>query len=104
MNLRIALAASVAALSLITFPGCAVQRGQESVGSYIDDAGITTRIKSGFVESKSVDAASIKVETLNGVVMLSGFAKDATEKTRAEEIARAVTGVTGVKNEISVRP
>ena len=36
--------------------------------------------------------------------MLSGFAKNATEKSTAETIARKVHGVVGVKNEIAVRP
>ncbi|MGL6109116.1 MAG: BON domain-containing protein, partial [Rubrivivax sp.] len=57
-----------------------------------------------FVENKNVDAASISVETLKGTVMLSGFAKNATEKSTAESIARGVSGVKSVKNEISVRP
>jgi len=51
-----------------------------------------------------VDASSISVETLNGTVMLSGFAKNATERTTAEGIARNVSGVKAVKNEIAVRP
>ena len=56
------------------------------------------------IENKSVDAASIKVETLNGTVMLSGFAKNTTEKATAETIARDVNGVKSVRNEIAVRP
>jgi osmotically-inducible protein OsmY len=104
MNIRYAVAAGLAALALLTTSGCAVTRGQETVGAYVDDAGITTRVKSRFVESKEVDAASIKVETLNGTVMLSGFAKNATEKSTAESIARKVDGVKSVKNEIAVRP
>ena len=51
-----------------------------------------------------MDASSISVETLNGTVMLSGFAKNATERTTAEGIARNVSGVKAVKNEIAVRP
>jgi osmotically-inducible protein OsmY len=51
-----------------------------------------------------VDAAAISVETLNGTVMLSGFAKNATERTMAGDIARGVSGVKAVKNEIAVRP
>jgi hyperosmotically inducible periplasmic protein len=82
----------------------AVTRGQETVGSYIDDATITTQIKSRFVENKVVDAGSIQVKTLNGTVMLSGFAKSANEKTTAETIARGVNGVKLVKNELSIRP
>ena len=82
----------------------AVQRGQETVGAYVDDAGITATVKARFVENKQVDAAAISVETLKGTVMLSGFAKNATERSTAETIAWGVKGVTGVKNEIVVRP
>lgn len=104
MQIRQALAITISAIVLLTATGCAVQRGQETVGSYIDDAGITTLIKTRFVENKQVDAASIKVETLNGTVMLSGFAKNGAERTSAEAIARGVKGVVAVKNEIAVRP
>ena len=104
MLIRIPLAATITALVLLTATGCAVTRGQETVGAYIDDTGITTQVKARFVESKEVDAAAISVETLNGVVMLSGFAKNGTEKTTAERIAHGVNGVKSVKNEIAVRP
>ena len=89
---------------MLTATGCAVSRGQETVGAYVDDAGITTVVKSRFSENKQVDAASIKVETLNGTVMLSGFAKNFNEKATAGDIARGVNGVKMVKNEIAVRP
>ena len=103
MTLRTTIAAAVAAAALVT-TGCAVTRGQETVGAYVDDTTITTQIKSRFVENKQVDASSISVETLNGTVMLSGFAKNFTEKETAESIARKVNGVKSVKNEIAVRP
>lgn len=98
------VAAATALSALLVLPGCAVTRGQSTVGEYVDDASITTQVKAKFVEAKTVDAASIKVETLNGEVMLSGFAKNATEKADAERIARDVRGVKRVKNEIAVRP
>ena len=98
------LAAAATALLLLVTAGCAVTRGQESVGAYIDDAAITTAVKARFVENKLVDAASISVETLKGTVMLSGFAKNVDEKTTAEALARKVNGVRSVKNEIAVRP
>jgi hyperosmotically inducible protein len=104
MIMRTTLAAVVAAVALLTASGCAVTRGQETVGSYVDDAAITTAVKARFVESKDVDAVSMKVETLNGTVMLSGFAKSATERNTAEGLARRVNGVKAVKNEITVRP
>ena len=104
MNIRTTLAATISALVLLTATGCAVSRGQETVGAYIDDAGITTLIKTRMIENKQVDGTSIRVETLNGTVMLSGFAKSSTEKMTAENIARGVNGVKMVKNEIAVRP
>jgi hyperosmotically inducible periplasmic protein len=104
MNTRTPIAAAVAALALLTASGCAVTRGQESVGAYVDDTTITSTVKGRYVSNKDVDASSISVETLNGTVMLSGFAKNANEKATAESIARNVKGVKSVKNEIAVRP
>ena len=104
MYIRTTLAAAMTAIVLLTASGCAVHRGQETVGAYIDDTGITTLVKARFVEDKLVAASSIGVETLNGTVMLSGFAKNSTERATAETIARGVKGVKSVKNEIAVRP
>jgi len=104
MNTRNVLSAVLAAVVLATTAGCAVTRGQESVGAYVDDSAITTAVKARFVDNKNVDATAISVETLNGTVMLSGFAKSGTEKTVAESLAWKVGGVKGVKNEIAIRP
>ena len=84
--------------------GCAVGRGQETVGAYVDDTTITTKVKAKFVEDSTVAASSISVETLKGTVQLSGFAKSSAEKVQAENLARNVKGVTSVRNDIVVRP
>jgi osmotically-inducible protein OsmY len=102
--MRTTLRAAAAACLILAATGCAVSRGQETVGSYIDDGAITTAVKARFVEDKDVAGTSISVETLNGTVMLSGFAKNALERNRAETLARGVKGVTAVKNEIAIRP
>lgn len=104
MFIRTTLAAAIAAVALLTASGCAVTRGQETVGAYVDDTAITTSVKARFVDNKDVDASSIRVETLNGTVLLSGFAKSAMERITAESIARGVSGVKSVRNEIVVRP
>jgi osmotically-inducible protein OsmY len=102
--MRTTLASAIAIIALVTASGCAVQRGQETVGAYVDDASITTSVKARFVDNSVVDAGAIKVETLNGTVMLSGFAKSEAEREAAQDIAMNVKGVKHVKNEISVRP
>jgi osmotically-inducible protein OsmY len=104
MNYTRALAIAVLAGATIVGTGCAVIRGQETPGAYVDDAAITTAVKAKFVEDKSVDAGAIKVETLNGAVMLSGFAKSNTEKAQAEFLARNTKGVREVRNNLAVRP
>ena len=104
MTLRTTLAATFAALTLLAASGCAVTRGQQTAGAYVDDSAITSTVKARMVDNTNVDAAAISVETLNGTVMLSGFAKNATEKTTAGTIASGVSGVKSVKNEIAVRP
>ncbi len=99
-----ALALAAVAGATILSSGCAVMRGQETAGAYVDDAAITTAVKAKFVEDKTVDAASIKVETLNGTVALSGFAKSNAEKSQAEYLARNTRGVREVRNSLAVRP
>lgn len=101
-----ARALAFAALTGLTLvgTGCAVIRGQETAGSYVDDTATTTAIKAKFVEDKIVSAGSINVETLNGVVQLSGFARTAAEKAQAEQIARNSRNVRSVRNDIIVRP
>lgn len=104
MKISTIISTALVAAVVFTASGCAVTRGQESVGAYVDDTAITTAVKSRYVGNKDVDASSIRVETLNGTVMLSGFAKNATEQSTAESLARQVNGVKSVKNEIAVRP
>ncbi|MES2053598.1 BON domain-containing protein [Polaromonas sp.] len=96
--------AALAGITILSTTGCAVGRGQETAGAYVDDAAITTAVKAKFVEDKTVSAMSISVETLNGTVQLSGFAKSGAEKAQAEALARGVKNVRAVRNDIAVRP
>lgn len=102
MQARHALAAIVSALALLTTTGCAVVRDQQSVGSYVDDATLTTRVKAKFAENSTVSAMAIKVETFKGVVQLSGVAKSSDERLTAERLARNTSGVVSVRNDIVV--
>ncbi len=104
MKTRMFFASALTAITLLGATGCAVTRGQETVGAFVDDTRITTVIKARFAESNLVSATSMSVETLNGPVLLSGFAKNPTEKSEADRIARATNGVRSVRNEIVVRP
>jgi osmotically-inducible protein OsmY len=100
---KIALASAIA-ITAIYSTGCALVRDQESVGAYVDDVTITTRVKASFADNTTVSAMAIQVETLKGSVQLSGFAKSSAERANAEVIAKGVPGVTQVINNIVLRP
>ena len=93
----LALSSALAAMS-----GCAVTRGDQSASAYVEDSVITTQVKAKFAAADTVDATSIRVETINGTVLLNGKAKNANEKSQAEMLARSVTGVKSVNNRIDV--
>ena len=96
--------ALVAGAAVLGTTACSVARDQQTVGAYVDDAGITASVKAKMAEDKTVSATSISVETLNGTVQPSGFAKSEAERSRAAEIARTTKHVREVRNSIGVRP
>jgi osmotically-inducible protein OsmY len=103
LTIRNTLIAAAVAATLLTTVGCAVTRGQQTAGAFRDDTGITAGVKTRMLAESRVAGIAIAVETLDGTVMLSGFAKSQAEKAAAESIARKVDGVKAVKNEITVR-
>jgi hyperosmotically inducible periplasmic protein len=105
VKLHTPLAAIITSLVILAgTASCSVARDQQTVGAYIDDATITTQVKARMLDSPAVSGLALSVETLNGTVMLSGFATSASERSEAEAIARRVNGVTQVRNEIAIRP
>lgn len=95
----LALGGTVATFST----GCAGTATRESTGEYIDDATTTTKVKAAFVKDPLVKALDVKVDTFKGTVQLSGFVDTAEQKTRAEQIAAGIQGVTSVKNNITLK-
>lgn len=82
---------------------CAVVQGQETAGQYIDDAAITTKVKAQLIDDPEVKSTQVSVETMKGVVQLSGFVQNRQIAVRAEQVTRRVDGVRGVKNDLVVR-
>lgn len=98
---RRTFAALAAALVL---SACAGSRTQESTGEYIDDATLTTKVKTALANDSLASAGAVTVETFKGVVQLSGFVDSEAEKRRAAQLAWDVIGVRSVKNDIRVKP
>ena len=73
-----------------------------SVSSTIDDATITTRVKTSFVNDPVVGAQRIDVETFKGIVTLSGRVKTKQDEQKAIELARKIRGVADVKSTLQI--
>ena len=80
----------------------ATAKKHETVGEKIDDASITSQVKLTLLYHRSTSALSTKVKTKNGVVTVSGNAKNAAEKDLVTKFATDVHGVKIVKNRMTV--
>lgn len=90
----------VLAFSLVT--GCTALTGK-TAGTNIDDATITTSVKTNLASEDSMKTlTSIDVDTNRGVVSLNGVVTSAAEKNRAGEIAKQTRGVSKVINNLQV--
>lgn len=87
----------------VVLTSCAVVADRETVGEYVDDAGITTKVKAAILEDKTVAPFQIHVETMQNIVQLSGFVDSQHTALQAEKLAKEVKGVRGVKNNLIVR-
>jgi osmotically-inducible protein OsmY len=97
------LFAIFAALALSLVVGCSSTRTQESTGQYLDDTAITAKVKSAILGDSSLKSAEINVETFKGVVQLSGFVSNWANIDQAVAVARGVSGVQSVKNDMRVK-
>lgn len=84
-------------LALPLFAACG-----KTVGDTIDDATVTTRVKTAFINDPLVGALRIDVDTFKGVVTLSGRVKSKVEEDKAIAIARSIKGVTDVKSTLQI--
>jgi hyperosmotically inducible protein len=76
----------------------------KSVGDTIDDATITTRVKTALLNDPVVGGLRIDVDTFKGVVTLSGRVKSENERDTAIALARKIDGVTDVKSTLQIEP
>jgi len=88
---------------IAVFVGCASTPKKEGTGEYVDDSAITTKVKAAIFNDPALKVFQINVETFKGQVQLSGFVDSAQNASKAGEVARGVSGVKSVKNNIIVK-
>jgi hyperosmotically inducible protein len=91
----------VLTLLLAVASGCTSMTGK-SAGENVDDASITAQVKSKLAAEKVATLTKVDVDTNKGTVYLTGNVENATVKARATEIARAVSGVREVVNNLTI--
>jgi osmotically-inducible protein OsmY len=74
----------------------------ETMGEKIDDASITAQVKASLMTHRSTSALKTKVSTTDGVVTVSGIAKNAAEKSLVTKLVTDINGVTSVINNMTI--
>ena len=95
---------SVAALlgvSAIGFAAADSTDSSSTVGAAISDTVITGEVKTKIAADTRLQGSDVHVQTDNGVVTLTGSANSGSAKDAAEELARNVSGVHSVNNELT---
>jgi hyperosmotically inducible protein len=92
----------IAATALATSLAAATVYADETATGKVDDAWITTKVKTDLAKDTDTKASKIHVNTKAGVVVLTGKVASPAEKTKAEQDARSVKGVVDVENQLMV--
>jgi hyperosmotically inducible protein len=87
---------------LMAFAACNTPGGR-SAGQVVDDATITTKVKTKLFQDDLLDGFAISVQTFSGKVTLIGAVDTSSQKGLAESRARSVIGVVGVNNLLEVK-
>lgn len=73
-------------------------------GAPLNDATLTTRVKTAILNDPTVGKLPIDVDTVNRVVTLSGRVTTEAQRDRAVALARSVPGVVDVKDTLQIGP
>lgn len=89
--------------TVLMLGACASTAKTEGTGEYVDDVVITSKVKSVIFNEPGLKSAEINVETFKGRVQLSGFVNSRADVDRATYLARTVTGVNSVSNDMKLK-
>ena len=75
----------------------------EKAGVVINDTEITAKVKAAIFAEPGLKTLQISVDTVKGVVTLSGSVDSKSIRNRSQELASAVAGVKDVDNRLTVK-
>ncbi|HEY3987600.1 molecular chaperone OsmY [Cedecea sp.] len=83
--------------------GKKIDSSMNKVGNFMDDSGITAKVKAALVDDKNIKSTDISVKTEKKVVTLSGFVESQAQAEQAVATAKKVEGVSSVSDKLHVR-
>jgi hyperosmotically inducible protein len=102
-NYNYAVATAMAA-AMISLVGCMAPGTPEYPATSFDDANVSAQIRTALVNEAMFKVNQIRIETVNGVVTLSGTVQSRPEADRVVEMTKTVQGVKEIRNSMDVRP
>jgi osmotically-inducible protein OsmY len=81
----------------------AVEKRTEQMGAVLDDAGITAKVKTALIAEPGLSGLAIDVDTSANIVSLHGSVASDAARANAERVAKSVSGVKDVKNNLTVK-
>lgn len=93
----------LSALLIVALAGCAGDAKKSSTGELVDDTVITTKVKAALLNDPHTKVLQVSVETFRGTVQLSGFVESRAVAANAVRVARSVSGVKAVRDDMVVR-
>ena len=92
----------VVTLTILSLAGCQAMTGK-TAGQNVDDATLTSSVKTKLVADKLSSLTRVDVDTNNGTVYLNGVVESPGQRARAQELASQVNGVNKVVNNLQVQ-
>jgi len=79
-------------------------KGSSTIGQGIDDSWLWFKTRTALAAESDLRDSTINVDCVNSVITLKGTVADASQKSRAEAVAKGIDGVKSVKNDLQVKP
>ncbi|MEM6051437.1 molecular chaperone OsmY [Erwinia sp. P7711] len=83
--------------------GSKIDSSMKKVGGFMDDSGVTAKVKAALVDDDAIKSTDISVETHSGVVTLSGFVPSQDQAEKAVAVAQKVEGVKSVSDKLHAK-
>ncbi|HZS34323.1 MAG TPA: BON domain-containing protein [Methylomirabilota bacterium] len=93
---------TIALVLALAVQGCTTLTGK-TAGQAIDDATITATVKAKLAQERAATLTRINVDTVRQTVYLNGVVESEAMRERAEQIARQVSGVAAVVNNLQLQ-